>query len=340
GTETKSYLDWVTFGYARLGSGDVERNDPFVFNYPTHDVDNIRNPEYGTVDIPSMKENYIKRAVAIPGDEFEIRAGEVYINGKKGVKPPDMLVQYHVVTKNERLGASFMSSLDYNPNPKAMDNPNSNWQYLRSEPGTGADSASYFHHYYVSMTEDLIPKFEALGAVVSVERLLYPKGVHMFEPDPTGQLEQMLAEDTAMLKRAQSASQTGNVPKWSRLGKYAMFPHAKQYPWNLDWFGPITIPKAGATVELTTENLPLYERIIAVYEGHDLQVQGEKILIDGQPATSYTFELDYYFAMGDNRYNSEDSRYWGFVPESHVIGKPMFVGLNWQKGNRFFKGID
>ncbi len=103
--------------------------------------------------------------------------------------------------------------------------------------------------------------------------------------------------------------------------------------WSRDEFGPLWIPSKGATVELTAENLPLYERIIHAYELHDLKAEGDKIYIDGQLADSYTFEMDYYWMMGDNRHNSADSRYWGYVPENHIVGKPILVWLSRDKEN-------
>ena len=118
-----------------------------------------------------------------------------------------------------------------------------------------------------------------------------------------------------------------------------IFPFTPEFKWTRDNFGPIWIPSKGSQIELTVETLPLYERIITSYEGHDLQVKDGVIYIDGEEANSYTFAQDYYFMMGDNRHNSLDSRYWGFVPEDHIVGKPALIWLSIDRNRKFPNNI-
>ena len=146
-----------------------------------------------------------------------------------------------------------------------------------------------------------------------------------------------LTEDDAALLR-KNPNVKSVVKRLSLKGeREEVFPNVKSLDWNKDNFGSIYIPEKGKTVALDLESLPFYKQIIVEYEKNDLKVDGNKILINGSPVTSYTFKQDYYWMMGDNRHNSEDSRYWGYVPFDHIVGKPVFIWFSW---NKDAKGID
>ncbi|MCS6790699.1 MAG: signal peptidase I [Bacteroidia bacterium] len=288
-TSIPSYLDWIILPYMRLpGFKPIQRGDIIVFNYPADDI-MPNSPELGPVYVPSLKENYVKRCVAVPGDTVLIQAGDLYINGKPAYHPRYVQERYRAVTKGEPFTYRVLKRFGFRP----PNSSNRNW------------AVSDERTYLLDMPRETASAFQAAFASL----------LDTFHRDL----------DTA--------------------GKFAanVYPHDSSLKWNLDYWGPFYVPKKGDRIPLTPTNLILYRRLIEAYEGHQVEQAAGKVYVDGVPVTHYTFEQDYYFAMGDNRYNSLDGRFWGPVPEDHIVGKPIFVLLSiedWQpRWDRFLRAV-
>ncbi len=165
--------------------------------------------------------------------------------------------------------------------------------------------------------------------------------------DPEKNTYFLAAVTDAAYNRAKNHPNIAKLERRSESkGKWdsGIFPHDPSYNWNNDFFGPLYIPEEGKTIDLNLEVLPLYKTVITEYEGNDLKVNGNQIMINDEVVTNYTFKKDYYWMMGDNRHNSLDARAWGFVPFDHVVGKPVFVWMSWDgiknpRWERFFTTV-
>ena len=162
----------------------------------------------------------------------------------------------------------------------------------------------------------------------------------MMPANQPAQRDYLMPLTATMVKALQAKPWVKAVEKMHADPKESIitYPIGVEKSWTHENYGPILIPKKGMKLHLDTRVLPYYARCIKNYEGNELEVRGDQILINGEVATSYTFKMDYYWMMGDNRHNSADSRYWGFVPEDHIVGTPMVVLISFDKDKSLFGG--
>ncbi len=311
----KSYIEHPQVEYRRMaGLHRIERYDIVVFNYPSGDTvaTKHQNDDYYRLRFHNgvarmhqdretfgdivyrpvdRRENYVKRLVGMPGDTLQIIDNRVYIDGSELEDPRYLQHMYFIHTN----GTSI---------------PERTWRNL----GVYREDLS-------SVTHNASGVYDALG--------LTPDSVTgNYHPLYLAPLTNEMIE---ALRKLKNVAEIIPVPA-DFFGKDYVYPLSETNPWTRADYGPIWIPKAGQSIALTPDNVALYERCIRNYEGNTLEVTPEGgYLLNGTPADRYTFRMDYYWMMGDNRDNSADSRYWGFVPEDHIVGTPLFVWFSVDK---------
>lgn len=376
-TGTKSYLEIFTLPHLRLpGFGTVQRNDVVVFNFPAGDsvITDKSNQTYyqvlrddafamyldskGMVDLSTKdslivydfdkvkeqyiqqarkryemqgkliwrpvdkRDNYIKRCVGLPGDVIEVIDRQLYVNGAISGNTDSMQFNYKIQT-----GADL-------PIP---------YRNQQVTPEAAKYASMMKKKFDINSSEVFILQGFPL-------RNGYERG-SMIVPATLTKLE-LLKNYFGVKNIAPIVHKKGHYTNYGEMYDFhdqqrfmPIYPNDIQYDWTEDNFGPLTIPAKGETVEINTKTLPLYRRIIEVYEANKLEVKNGEIFINGVKSTKYTFKMNYYWLMGDNRQDSADSRFWGFVPDNHVVGKAVLIwfssdpetGIRW---SRIFNGVN
>ncbi|WP_430967772.1 signal peptidase I [Spongiimicrobium sp. 2-473A-2-J] len=324
GLGIRSYLNKPQLPYFRLpGFKKIKRNEIVVFSWPADTVRVFFKAEEGVKKPIDKKSNYVKRCVGVPGDSLSVVDGFVHVNGKQLQLPDRAKPQYDYFVYGKN-GVSSRLLLQL--------------------------GATEFYRYYVA--ESLSPvQIQALARngyrinnqtspiqIVTEGKGINPNLIRQYRlalKEVTNRQRLVTATDE-LVKSLENNTAIDSVvkiiePRGQGIGN--LFPQNPAFPWNYDNFGPIYIPEAGKTVPLDLNVLPLYKKIIRDYEGNTVSVSGNQIKINGRVADSYTFKQDYYWMMGDNRDHSEDSRAWGYVPENHIVGTPIFIWLSFDNFN-------
>ena len=327
--KSRSYLKKPQLPYLRIpGFQEIKNNDIVVFNWPADTVRKFFVKEKGVIKPTDKKSNYVKRAIGIPGDSLEIRDGVVYLNGKENNLPDRARPLFtYLVKSNEGVSSSKLINLE-------VDGFIRKFVIKNLSTDTYAEISKYILNISNNGENEYLIYTSDKGIPIKLVRKLSLDIREIIDKEKELSLTHY---DAIKIKNSNQFDTIYRAIEETNTSNSIFFPNNKRFSWNNDHFGPLYIPKAGDKIDLNIKTLPLYKKIITDYEFNDLKVIDEDILINGIKENEYVFKQDYYWMMGDNRYNSEDSRVWGFVPFDHVLGRPVFI---WMSIEGLFNGIE
>lgn len=310
----KSYLEWIKLPYIRWFQSPVKRGDVVVFNLPIGDTV-INAPEYQSErpyyqvirDRGDGNSDSGRRIVLDDPDKYPIILRPVdkeenYIKRCVGIPGDTLQIKNQVVFVNGT--------------PQPLPPESETWYMVRTRgQSLDEDSILKVYNFDIANTDEFVQTSKPNQYRILLTHEAYEKMFHSGFADSIG------AEiDTLQ----------------------PVYPYSPLFHWTVDNFGPIFLPKRGTTIPLTPETYALYQRAIRVYEHNDFETRDGKYYLNGQEVTRYTFKQNYYWMMGDNRHDSQDARYWGFVPEENIVGKAALIWMSWGKGirwSRLFKKV-
>ena len=327
--KTRSYLKKPQLPYLRIpGFQEIKNNDIVVFNWPADTVRKFFVKEKGVIKPRDKKSNYVKRAIGIPGDSLEIKNGIVYLNGIENNLPDRAKPLFTYLIKSDQ-GVSSSKLINLQ-----IDGFIRKFIIGNLSTDTYEEISKFILNISNSSENEYLIYTGNSGIPIDLVRKL---GLNIREIIDKEKELSLTYNDAIKIKNSNQFDTIYRLVQETATLNSNFFPNNKRFSWNNDQLGPIYIPKSGDLINLNVTTLPLYKKIITDYENNDLKVIEGDILINGKKENTYTFNQDYYWMMGDNRYNSEDSRVWGFVPFDHVLGKPVFI---WMSIDGLFNGIE